>query len=126
MPEAIVHTGSHDKDEAMKRFKKEGGIWIAPGCAEGIDLPDEECRLNLIPVLPFANIGDPVVEARRRRYGMKQYERQTLLTFMQQVGRSTRGEQDYSTTVVGDSRVVRLLKAHKSDIPESFLEAVEW
>ncbi len=126
MPEAIYHTGAADKMEALERFKTEGGVWLAAGCAEGIDLPGDFCRLNLIPVLPFANVGDPVVAARIKRHGNGPYERQTIMTFMQQVGRSTRGESDSSVTVVGDGRLVRIFNKHRKDIPKSFWSAIQW
>ena len=126
IPEAIYHQGAHDKDDALKRFKHDGGIWLAAGCAEGIDLPGDYCRLNLIPVLPYANVGDPVVAARIKRHGNAQYERQTILTLIQQVGRSTRGITDKSVCVVGDGRMAKLFNKHRKDIPRSFWSAIKW
>jgi Rad3-related DNA helicase len=125
-PDAHIHT-SETKAETLKQFKKKGGLWIAAGCAEGIDLPGDFARLNLVPILPFANIGDPIVKARMALpHGQDDYALNALITFIQQVGRSTRGEDDHSIAVIGDNRLAQNVGRLKDQLPKSFLEAIKW
>jgi Rad3-related DNA helicase len=125
-PHALTHT-AETKDAVMARFKAEGGMWLAPGCAEGIDLPGKQGETNLIPILPFANIGAPIVAARMALpMGRADYELDTLVNTIQAAGRTTRGADDRSTVVIGDARIMRLIQTHKTQIPRSFVEAVKY
>lgn len=125
-PHALTHT-AETKDAVMARFKEEGGMWLAPGCAEGIDLPGKQGETNLIPILPFANIGAPIVAARMALpMGRVDYELDTLVNTVQAAGRTTRGADDKSTTVIGDARIMRLIQSHKTQVPRSFVEAVKY
>ena len=125
-PDALIHT-PETKAATLERFKRDGGLWIAAGCSEGIDLPNDECRLNLIPVLPFSSIGDVVTKARMSLPGGNaNYVLNTMIATVQSVGRSTRGEQDHSITVIGDDRLARSIGTVKNQLPKSFLEAIKW
>jgi len=126
MPETLYHDAT-TKEKTMQEFKDKGGVWLAPACSEGVDLPGETCRLNLIPILPYANIGDPVVKARLAKPGgQKRYSSDVLTTFIQQCGRSTRSVDDQSTTICGDGRVGRLISDCSGDVPRSFLNALRF
>jgi Rad3-related DNA helicase len=116
-----------DKDQMLAEFKESGGIWLASGCAEGLDLPGDECRLNLIPSLYRINIADPWVKKRMSlEDGALWYDMQTLQALQQQAGRSTRGETDSSTVIVGDPAMPRLVNMHRNRIPESFRARIKW
>lgn len=123
----ILHNSSENKNEVVERFKREGGIFLAAGCAEGLDLKDDLCRLNLIPSLQRPNLGDPVVSKRRALEGGDEwYELESLRLCVQQSGRSTRHEKDESITVVGDPLFSRLVAKRKARLPQSFTEAIRW
>lgn len=125
-PDALIHKAD-TKAETLAKFKRQGGLWLAGGCAEGIDLPGDEARLNLIPILPYSNLGDPVVKARMALPGgSSDYALNMLITTIQQVGRTTRGESDHSTTIIGDNRLAENVGRLKSELPKSFVEAVNW
>lgn len=126
MPKALYHKTVAEKDSTLEYFKTHGGIWLAAGCAEGIDLKHDYARLNLIPVIPYANAKDPVVEARVKRFGFGWYERMTLLTVIQMVGRTTRAPDDFSKTVIGDARIAKLFAKYRSELPECFLKSIVW
>ncbi len=115
------------KDACLSQFRERGGIFWAAGCAEGIDLPDDQCRLNVIPVLPRPNIGDPaVMKWKAQTGGDKRYDLETLKTFQQQVGRSTRHVNDWSITVCCDPRMAQTVSRNRSDISDSFYESIRW
>jgi Rad3-related DNA helicase len=116
-----------NKDKVVARFKAEGGLFFASGCAEGLDLPDGQCRLNIVPVLPRPNIGDQAVKKwLAQPGGSKRYDLETLRTFQQQVGRSTRHVNDWSVSVVCDPRFPELVRKNRSDISNSFYESLVW
>jgi hypothetical protein len=122
--EAYVHT-PETKKEVLREFKEKGGLWLASGVHEGIDLPDELCTLNLIPRLPRANITDPIIKRRLARAGgQRGYDISVLKVLQQAAGRTTRHEEDYSTVVVADASFLTLIKKYKHLLPKSFLEAI--
>jgi len=103
-PRIIWHT-KEDKGEAVAKFKNEGGILMACGLSEGLDLKGELCRQQIIVQLSFPNISDAFVAKRRALAdGSEWYLGETFKTLAQALGRSTRGEDDYSTTYILDSR----------------------
>jgi Rad3-related DNA helicase len=126
-PEEALFNTKEGKDDAIALFKKDGGLFIASGCAEGVDFPGEQCRLNLIPVLYRENLGDAMVQKRLALPGGKRaYDLETLKTTIQQTGRSTRGPDDESITIVGDPMFARLINTYRNDLPASFIEAICW
>lgn len=125
-PEALFNT-SATKNSVLSQFKRDGGLWIAAGCAEGIDLPGDECRLNLIPMIQRGNPYDPVTKKQlARTQGQLKYNLTSIKTLIQQAGRSTRGIDDHSITVVGDNKFGRLIMQHKRYIPKFFLNSIVW
>lgn len=123
-PDAFVHT-KQSKQRTLREFRLQGGLWIAAGASEGVDLPGDVARLNLIPVLPFANNREPLGKALFER-DPYDYYLQTAIQLVQQCGRTTRGVDDWSVTVVGDTRMSWLLQKVKADLPKSFGEAIVW
>jgi len=123
-PNAYLHT-KDTKTSVLKQFKANGGLWIAAGAAEGIDLPGELCRTNLIPILPFANNRTPLGAVQFER-DPQNYYLQTAIQFIQQAGRTTRGIDDWSVTICGDSRLVWLLKKCDNQLPSYFKKAIVW
>lgn len=126
LPGLIRHTAD-TKVAQLERFKRQGGVFLASGCAEGIDLAGDLCRVNIVPVLFRLNPTDPVCKKRMAAEdGRRWYDLQTLRTLIQQAGRSTRGPDDKSTVYVGDPALPRLISARRADVPKSFLESLIW
>lgn len=115
------------KNACISRFKKDGGVFVAAGCAEGLDLPDDECRVNIIPVLPRMDPTEPSIQkwlalpGGRRRYALE-----TLRTVQQQAGRSTRHVLDHSKVFIGDDQFPSMIGRVKADLSKSFLDAIVW
>lgn len=123
----VFSNTSVTKIDVLGRFKKQGGVFLAAGCAEGLDLKDGVCRLNIIPRLMYPNLSDPVVQKRKAlERGEEWYALETLKVAIQQTGRSTRNESDWSNTVVLDPNFSRLVNRYKSKLPSSFYEAIDW
>jgi Rad3-related DNA helicase len=116
-----------NKEEKIQEFKCKGGVFIASGCSEGVDLPGEYCRINIIPLLFRLNPTDPVVKKKLGKLnGQDWYNYETIKTLIQQAGRSTRGEDDWSITYVLDNQLPRLLTNKNLKVPISLKEAIQW
>lgn len=123
----ILTNTSENKDQIVEKFKKEGGVFLASGCAEGLDLKGDLCRLNIIPKLIYPDLNDPVVKKRKALPdGNDWYNLETLKGVIQQAGRSTRSPDDYSTTIVMDPGFAWRVGKYKKVLPQSFLEAIVW
>lgn len=123
-PDALVHT-KQTKQSTLSKFKQDGGLWIAAGASEGIDLAGDSGRVNLIPILPFANNRNPLGSALFERDPFNYYL-ETAVTFIQMAGRTTRGSDDWSVTVCGDNRLSWLLQKCDKELPKYFKEQIQW
>lgn len=114
-----------NKAEVLEDFKRKGGIFVAAGCAEGLDLKGDLCRLNIIPWLLFPNRGDPVVAKRATLAdGEEWYLLETMKAVIQQTGRSTRDLTDYSKIRICDNNFSWVYRRVKKHLPKSFCESV--
>lgn len=125
MPSDVIINDKDSKDAALAKFKKEGGIWLAAAASEGIDLPYDLCRTNIIPILAYPNMMDEVVRRRMAHHdGQDWYALEMLKTLIQQAGRSTRAADDFSKTIVMPPQFARVFKQYRHLLPASFTEAV--
>lgn len=104
-----------NKFETEEEFRRRGGIWIAAGCAEGIDLADDACRLLIIPSLLFANKGDIHVQKRLGLPdGQRWYALKTLESTIQRLGRGVRHANDRCISYILDPSFARLWVSYGS------------
>lgn len=123
----ILYNDVDDKAKKLLQFQTEGGIFLASGCSEGVDLHGDLCRVNIIVKLLFPNLGDPVVAKRKSLAdGDEWLGLETLKTTIQQAGRSTRSPDDYSKTYVLDNNFARVYRQYKDKLPKSFGESIVW
>jgi Rad3-related DNA helicase len=101
LPKIITHD-KKNKEEKLQRFISRGGIFVAAGCEEGLDLKGDLCHLNIIAKVRWPNLGDPWVQKRRAYYGNLWYLCETLKTVIQSAGRSTRSATDRSLIIIKD------------------------
>ena len=124
-PDFIYHTSGKSKDDALDRFKRDGGILVASGCSEGIDLPGDLCRFQIIPWMVKPNIGDLWVKHRMaKKDGREWYSWEVLTTFAQMAGRSTRSSRDMSTVYTLDPYIVNIFSAYHKSIWKWFADAL--
>lgn len=125
----VIHTGSYDRNQeivrgsrfaaaiithrqdsgdfaaALQRFKAAGrmgrfAVIASPRMTEGVDLPGEEARWQLILNVGYPNSLDPIIKARAADPGYRNLV--VAETFMQKCGRPVRGAEDFATTIVLD------------------------
>ena len=123
---------SHNTDTRqlnLERFKSltDNTVLVSPSMTEGIDLPYDHCRFQIIGKVPFPNMIDKVWEARfatDRERAARIYNQYTIDQIVQAAGRGMRAHDDYCETWIIDSNVSRLLTHYSADFPRFFREAI--
>jgi Rad3-related DNA helicase len=90
---------------------------------EGVDLPDDFGRWQVIAKVPWKSLGDPAI-AWKSRENEEWYMWQALKDLIQACGRVARHEKDYGNTYILDSTVNRLLEKAKHLVPDWFRDAL--
>jgi Rad3-related DNA helicase len=129
-PRLIFHD-KFDKQEALDRFKasppEDGKVLVASGMYEGIDLPYDAARWQIIGKVPFLSLGDEQVRRRMEAYP-DWYDWSALRNIIQACGRIVRSPDDYGETVVWDVSLKPLLArdARRAQplIPRFFKDAI--
>lgn len=91
-------------------------VLVSPSMYEGIDLKGELSRFQIIVKLPWPNLQDSRVKVKKSDWGW--YTDQMMKKVIQATGRSTRSEEDYSTTYILDLSFANVWKRNRSSIPE--------
>ncbi|WP_407376915.1 helicase C-terminal domain-containing protein [Methanobrevibacter sp.] len=122
----VSHT-SKNREQILNFFEKDENplVLVSPSMSEGVDLPYDKCRFQIIYKIPFPYLGDKQVNMRMKR-DKKWYAYKTVMTLMQAYGRGMRAEDDSCYTYIIDSDINMLFKSpmYRSLIPDFFKEAV--
>lgn len=106
---AVTASKADDVEQAVSRLKAgHVGVVVFVNRYDGIDLPDDACRLLVIDGLPFAYDGAERREATALRNSEAMVTRQ-LQRFEQGIGRGVRSRDDRCVVVVLDKRLVALI-----------------
>lgn len=100
---------------------KKPTVLVSPSMTYGIDLKDDLGRFQIIVKLPYLPWNDKRAE-KIRKIDEKWYTHKMLSNLIQACGRTTRGDNDYSTTYIMDSTFLRVLDVYNDDIPSAFLK----
>ncbi len=123
----VLCNTAETKLDVLAEFKKYGGVFLASGCAEGIDLVGDLCRLNVSPHFIRPNLRDPVVQKRKAlEGGDRWYAMQGLKIAIQQYGRSTRDVSDESVHIVHEPQAKREIEQRSDELPEYYKGAIKW
>ena len=116
-----------NKSQIYERFRGDGEypILVAPGMAEGIDLPGDLGRWQVIVKVQYPSLSDHYVRA-LKRLDPETYSWVTVRTIIQQAGRICRSPTDYGVTYCLDSAFASLYASSKKFWPEWFKSAVKW
>lgn len=125
--DAWVYSNSSERAKVLKRFKRMGGVLIAPSMDRGVDFPDDEVRTVVVCKIPYPNLKDRVVQAKMHGPGGQQwYAVQTVRSLVQMTGRATRGMNDWSRVHILDRSFKRLYSQNRRLFPEWWRDAVRW
>ncbi|KZX16115.1 helicase C-terminal domain-containing protein [Methanobrevibacter filiformis] len=122
----ISHT-SQNRESVLHHFEDSPDplVLVSPSMSEGVDLPYDKCRFQIIYKVPFPYLGDKQVNLRRKR-DQRWYAYKTVMTLMQAYGRGMRAEDDSCYTYILDQDIQMLFTSpmYKSLVPEFFKEAI--
>ena len=123
----LISHSSKNREQILNFFEKDENplVLVSPSMSEGVDLPYDKCRFQVIYKMPFPYLGDKQVNMRMKR-DKKWYAYKTVMTLMQAYGRGMRAEDDSCYTYIIDSDINMLFKSpmYRSLIPDFFKEAV--
>ena len=123
----LISHNSENRESVLEYFEKDENplVLVSPSMSEGVDLPYDKCRFQVIYKIPFPYLGDKQINMRRKS-DQKWYAYKTAMTLMQAYGRGMRAEDDYCYTYILDSDINMVLKSpvYRSLIPNFFKEAV--
>ena len=115
-----VYQDSKDKENVMFSYKMDPmGILVGPTLIEGVDLPDDLCRYIIIAKVPFPNLADKLVNAKRELFP-KWYTAETANSVIQGIGRGVRNPNDWCHTFILDACFLDLYRKTKEQFPNEF------
>ncbi|MDR2873796.1 MAG: ATP-dependent DNA helicase [Methanobrevibacter sp.] len=123
----LISHSSANRERILDYFEKSDDplVLVSPSMSEGVDLPYDKCRFQVIYKVPFPYLGDKQVNQRRKK-DQRWYSYKTVMTLMQAYGRGMRAEDDSCHTYILDTDIKILFKSpmYKSLVPEFFKEAI--
>lgn len=125
----LIHHTTQNRAQIIEEFKRSDRplVLVSPSVGEGVDLPGDECRFQVIYKIPFPDLGDKQT-ALRTYMDSKWYRYLTSLSMVQTYGRGMRYEEDYCTTYFIDSRFVKYVIDDGADtqfLPDTFRSAID-
>jgi Rad3-related DNA helicase len=104
----------HDQSNkawALDQFRnappESGRVLVASGLYEGIDLPYDMARWQLIGKIPYLSLGDARIAAKAKEYP-DWYQWEAIKRVIQAAGRIVRTPTDYGVTYISDTSFARL------------------
>jgi ATP-dependent DNA helicase DinG len=108
----------------LHRASSAATVLVSPSLREGVDLPDDFLRFQIVTKMPFPDLGDPWTAARRER-DPRWYALETAKALAQAYGRSCRHAGDHGVTYILDGQFERFLARYRVLLPGWFLDAAE-
>ena len=122
----LIETGSKlDRTEVLEKHfqSKRPTVLISPSLHLGVDLKDDLSRFQIIVKVPYPDLTDKKVAAKKER-DPNWYTWNTVLRLVQSYGRSIRSAEDHADTYILDSSISYLLKMGQDLVPKWFKEAI--
>jgi len=109
-PRLIWHE-RHNKAAKLQQFRDapNGAVLVASGMYEGIDLPYDTARWQVISRVPYPSLGNMFIKMKMED-NPDWYSWQTIKALIQATGRITRAADDFGVTYIFDSSFGNLLK----------------
>jgi Rad3-related DNA helicase len=99
-------------------------VLLSPSLREGVDLPDDFLRFQIVTKMPYPDLGDPWTAARHAR-DPRWYALETAKALVQAYGRSCRHAGDHGVTYILDGQFARFVQRYRPLLPAWFREAAE-
>ena len=117
----ILHS-SEDRSETVKKFKEATypAILLSVNMAEGLDLPGDDARWQIIVKSPLPYYGDPWVKAHREN-DPQWHDTYVLTKIVQACGRIVRNNTDWGYTYILDGNAINIIEKNLQTLPAWFL-----
>jgi Rad3-related DNA helicase len=99
-------------------------VLLSPSLREGVDLPDDFLRFQIVTKMPYPDLGDPWTAARQQR-DPRWYALETAKALVQAYGRSCRHATDHGVTYILDGQFARFVQRYRPLLPAWFREAAD-
>ena len=116
--------GGKDNSQLLEYHMKDNSptVIASPSMSYGVDLKGDMGRFCIILKCPWPDLSDARVRE-MQSIDRVWYNYKMFTTLIQQCGRCTRTEDDYSVTYIIDGGAIRkLLPSHKEYLPQSFID----
>ena len=91
----ILYNNAKQKEEIIQTYiYKDDAVLIGPTLIEGIDLPNDLCRFNILMKVPYPNIKSKLIQKKMEVFPLW-YDSTTSNDIIQGIGRGVRNENDY-------------------------------
>ena len=125
----FVFHNTKNRAEQLEKFKAsdEPLVLVSPSMNEGVDLPGNLCRFQIIYKIPYPDLGDKQTRIRSDMDSVW-YEYKTSLALVQTYGRGMRFEEDYCRTYFIDNRLKGYVRRDMSTygfLSDSFIDAID-
>ncbi len=121
----IFHTKeTKDREYQLFRQSSQPKILVASGMYEGIDLPYDLARWQVVGKIPWGNLGDPMTK-HQQETDPDGYAWEAMKKLIQATGRTTRAEDDFSRVWITDSTFKILWDTHHLMFPRWFRDGVQ-
>jgi Rad3-related DNA helicase len=124
----LWHTNARgSRDETLRTHleSKAPTVLLSPSMTEGLDLRDDLSRFQVIPKIPFPNLADPYVKAKKER-DPSWYQWQTALCLVQATGRSVRNADDHCISYILDSDFNHFFRNAEAILPQWWKDSIVW
>ena len=116
------------KKEVIEKLKDSDDplVLVSPSVSEGVDLPGDMCRFQIMYKIPYPDLGDKQTRLRANSDELW-YDYRTALTLVQTYGRGMRYDRDYCKTYFIDNRIKQFVKRDAQTngfLPKSFINAI--
>lgn len=118
---------AEERDAAFLKHStsSEPTVMISPSMTEGYDFADDLARWQVIAKVPYPNLGDAWVAAKKNS-DEDWYAQSAVSTIVQATGRIVRSDHDKGITYIVDEDFRHLWNRHKDKFPNWWKAAMVW
>jgi len=127
----VITHNSYDREEKIADFKKANRpmVLFSPSIVRGESFDDDMSRFNILPKVPYGNLGDPQISRRvysDKYHGREWYIYNTIADVIQSCGRSNRSMDDWSRSYLLDEQFGTLIRENRRLFSKWWLDAIDW